>query len=338
MADEITLRIFRPGDEHGILALFNRVFAVGNPDFVPRPLHHWQWEFAQNPEGHPTMVAEQAGAIVGTFTAIRTRFRFPDGVFRLGQAVDTVVAPEHRRSLRKSGLYLDLAHAWYDHFGRRDDVRFLYGFPNPQAFRIGTRLSGYEPVRCPVAESSLPVAAAARFESEGIHVEEIDRFGGELDQLDLALAPTMRIACVRDARHWNWRFPECSTTSYRLLRAESSSGRLRGFLVHGFSWHGFKKDVVPIVDFVIAPGDLPAWRALLGEAARAAQRHAEPKLTELLAWAPPFHGHFADLARLGFTSRDTIFNLCIRRFADSGITPEEASEKLYINMGDADFF
>jgi hypothetical protein len=338
MAEETSIRLYRPGDEAGILALFNRVFAVGNPDFVPRPMRHWQWEFAANPEGHPTMVAEHDGEIVGTFTAIPSRFRFPDGVFRLGQAVDTVIAPEHRQSLRKSGLYLSLAHAWYDHFGRRDRIRFLYGFPNPQAFRVGTRLSGYEPVRCPVLESALPVDVAARWREEGIVVEEIERFGRELDALDAALARPAAFAAVRDARAWNWRYADCPTTRYRLLRAGSASGRLRGFLVHGFSWHGFKKDLVPIVDFVLAPGDRATWRALLGDAARAAQQHRDPKLTELLAWAPPGHGHFADLEALGFRSRETIFNLCIRRFEGSGITAEEARERLYINMGDSDIF
>jgi len=338
VAGEWSIRPYRAGDEHGILALFNRVFALGNPHFAPRPLHHWRWEFEHNPEGHPTLVAEADGAIVGTFTAVPTRFRFPDGLFRLGQAVDTVVAPEHRRTLRKQSLYLELSHAWYERFGRRDDVRFLWGLPNPQAFRVGTRHSGYEPVRCPVLESSLPVEAAARFEDEGIHVEEIERFGGELDRLDAALAPRMGVAAVRDSRCWNWRFPDCPTTKYRLLRAESAGGALRGFLVHGLSWHGFRKEIAPAVDFVIEPGDLATWRALLAEAARAAQRHASPPLTHLLAWAPPSHGHFADLEQLGFASRETIFNLCIRRFPDSDYTAEEAREGLYINMGDTDIY
>jgi hypothetical protein len=338
MSDGVTIRTFRPGDEHGLLELFNRVFTVGNPDFVPRPLHVWQWQFLGNPEGHATLLAGEEGRIVGVFTAIPTRFRFPDGVFRLGQAVDTAVAPEHRRSLRKSGLYLELSHAWYERFGKRDDVRFLYGFPNPQAFRIGTRLGGYEPVRCPVLESALPVDVAANWREESIHVEEIERFGGELDRLDASLARKDVWACVRDARHWNWRFPDCPSTRYRLLRAESASGALRGFLVHGFSWHGFRKEIAPVVDFVVAPGDLSTWRALLGEAARAAAAFESPKLTHLLTWAPPFHGHFADLVKLGFESKETIFNLCVRRFPDSGITAGEATERLYINMGDSDVF
>ncbi len=333
-----TVREYRDGDEAAIVGLFNRVFAVGNPDFVPRSLSHWRWAFPGNPEGHATMVAEADGAMVGTFTAMPSRFRFPDAEFRLGQAVDTVIAPEFRASLRKNGVYLTLSHAWYERFGRRDDVRFLYGFPNPQALRIGTKLGGYEPVRCPVLESELPLNVAARWPDGGLEVEEVERFGGEVEAFDTALAPAMGVAARRSARYWNWRYADHPSTRYRLLRAQGPDGALRGFMVHGFSWHGFRKDLVPVVDFLVAPGDRATWRALLADAARAAQRWRGVALKSLLAWAPPDHGHFADLAALGFASRPSIFNLCIRRFADSDYTPEQASRELYINMGDSDIY
>ncbi|MBL8841520.1 MAG: GNAT family N-acetyltransferase [Planctomycetes bacterium] len=333
-----SVREYRAGDETAILALFNRVFAIGNPDFVPRRLDHWRWAFPGNPEGHATMVAEADGALVGTFTAQPSRFRFPDGEFRLGQAVDTVIAPEFRASLRKNGVYLTLSHAFYERFGRRDDLRFLYGFPNPQALRIGTKFGGYEPVRCPVLESEIPLAHAGRWPDGGVEVEEVERFGLEVDAFDDALAPTMGVAARRTARYWNWRYADCPTTRYRLLRAQGASGELRGFLVHGFGWHGFRKEIVPIVDFLVAPGDRATWKALLADVARAAQRERGTPLKTLLAWTPPHHPHFADLAALGFKSQPSIFNLCIRRFADSGYTPEQATRELYINMGDSDIY
>jgi len=337
------VRPFRPGDEHGILALFNEVFAVGNPDFVPRTLAHWQWAFERGPEGHQTFVAEARDVaesppqIVGTYTAIPARWRLPEGIHLGGQAVDTVVAPRFRRSLRKNGLFLTLADRWFDHYGCKERDRIVYGFPNPQAFRIGTSKVGYLPVRCPMLELSLPVASAARFAPRGIHVVELERFGREVDAFDEALAPALGISAVRDARYLNWRYAECPTTSYRLLRAESADGSLRGFLIHSLGWHGFRKDIVPIVDFVIAPGDLAAWQALLGAAARAAQKHAGPKLDELLAWAPPQHGHWRDLQALGFDAAASRFNLCIRIFTDS-FDVEFAKSNWYVLMGDSDVY
>ena len=203
--ERFTVRPFRAGDEPAILALFNDVFRVGNPDFVPRTLAQWNWAFARNPEGHHTFVAESAGRLVGTYTAIPARWRFPEGVHLGAQAVDTVVAPEFRRSLRKNGLFLTLAERWFDHYGRKERDRIVYGFPNPQAFRIGTTKVGYLPVHCPVPELALPLHAARGWEPEGIHVEEIERFGGEVDALDAALAAGRGISAVRDARYLNWR-------------------------------------------------------------------------------------------------------------------------------------
>jgi len=334
-----TVRDYALGDEQGILALFNRTFAIGNPDFVPRTLRHWKWAFPSNPEGHTTMVALADGAIVGTFTCIPARFRFADGAFRMGQAVDTVIAPEWRASLRKSGVYLTLSYAFYARFGKRDDLRLLFGFPNPQAFRVGTKFGGYEPVRCPVLESELPLAAAARWNlDEALVVSEVERFGGEVDAFDAALAKPGIVAALRTARLWNWRYADCPSTRYQLLRAEGPDGRLRGFLVHGLSWHGFRKEIVPVVDWLIAPGDRATWRALLGAAARHALAHRETKLTSFLTWATPTSPAFADLAALGFTSRDSIFNLCIRRFEGSDFPPEEAKERLWLTMGDSDIY
>jgi hypothetical protein len=341
-----SVRPYREGDEHAILALFNRVFQEGNPDFVPRTLGHWQWAFAHNPLGHQTFVAEADGRIVGTYTAIPARWRFPEGVHLGGQAVDTVVAPEFRRSLRKNGLFLTLADQWFTHFGCRERDRIVYGFPNPQAFRIGTTKVGYLPVHCPMLDHALPVAVAARWNPESIHVVEIDRFGREVDRFDAALAKELGIACVRDAAYLNWRYADCPSTHYRLLRAESSSGRLKGFLVHGLGWHGFRKEIAPIVDFLVAPGDLATWQALLGHAARSAAAqeiarsaatHPAPKLDTLLAWAPPSHAHARDLAALGFRTSPSIFNLCIRIFTDT-FDLEYARQHWYVVMGDSDIF
>ncbi len=345
-----SVRVFRDGDEHGILALFNRVFAIGNPDFEPRPLSHWRWQFAANPEGHATMVAESEGQIVGTYTAIPARVRFPDGQFRLGQSVDTVVAPEFRRSLKKSGVFLTLVHAWYDQFLDKSKLRFIYGFANPEAHRVGVRLAGYEPIHCPLPELELPLADVARWQREAIHVEEIERLGGELGAFDAALAPRVATrmgvasgaATIRDARHWNWRYADHPAIHYRLLRAESASGELRGFLVHGLSWHAFRKEIVPIVDWVIAPGDRATWRALLGDAAHAAARASaaasSPKLTTFLTWAPPPNPHRADLESIGFQTRGSIFNYCIRRVPGSDYTAEQARDNLALTMGDSDIY
>ena len=337
--DSWTIREYREGDEHGILKLFNLVFAIGNPDFVPRSLRHWRWQFAENPEGHHTFVADQDGEIIGTYTGIPCRWRFPEGVGLGAQAVDTVVHPDFRRSLKRTGLFLTLAYHWFDHFARPDRDRIVYGFPNPQAFRIGTTKVDYRPVHCPVPELSCPIDQARSWEAQararGIEVGEVLEFGTEAGELDRELAPFLGISSVRDARYLNWRFARHPSTRYRLLRAEGPGGNLKGFLVHALSWNGDRKNIVPLVDWLVRPGDPWTFRALIGNAASCAQRHGGLDL--LLTWAPPNHRHFADLQELGFVRTDSRFNLCIRIFTPTFDVPYAVSN-WYVNMGDSDIF
>lgn len=173
-----TIRVYEPGDEHDILELFNSVFRVDNPDFVPRKLSHWNWRFRDNPEGHQTLLAIADDRVVGLYTGIPARWRFPYGTGLGTQAVDSCIAPEYRRSLRKTGLFMTLARQWFDEFRGPDKNHIGYGFPNPQAFRIGTKRLGYLPVRSPQIEQSLSLQAALEFADTAIHVEEVDEFGG----------------------------------------------------------------------------------------------------------------------------------------------------------------
>ena len=327
-----SIRPFREGDEHGVLALFNEVFELGNPDFVPRTLDQWNWQFRDNPEGHHTHVAESEGRIVGQYTAVPTRWRMPHGLHHGAQALDTCVATEFRRSLKKTGLFLSLGREWFDFYGCPERDVIVYGFPNPQAFRIGTKRLDYRPVHCPVPEWSLPVAAACEWSQGGVSVQEFQRFGDDVGALDEALGEGF--SNVRDARALNWRYADNPNHDYLLLRAEGSDGSLRGMMVATLGWHGDRQDIAPMVDWLVPEGDLATWRALLGELGR---RGREAGLEFLLAWAPPWHGHAHDLQSLGFQQTESRFNLCIRVFSDE-FTVEDAKRRWYVLMGDSDIY
>ena len=61
----LTIREYRPGDEHAILATFNRVFAQIDPTFTPRTLASWRWQFEANPSGSRIFLAlTEEGAVV----------------------------------------------------------------------------------------------------------------------------------------------------------------------------------------------------------------------------------------------------------------------------------
>ncbi len=332
-----TIRPYRAGDEHGILELFNGVFEVGNPDFVPRSLEQWRWQFADAPQGHQTYVGEVDGRIVGQYTGIPQRWRLKEGVQLGTQALDTCVSVEFRRSLKKSGLFLSLCDVWFGEFGRPDRSQIVYGFPNPQAFRIGTRKVGYVPVRCPLPMFALDLGSVPEAPA-GITVHQVESFGKEVDAWDEFLASGRGLTVIRDQKYLDWRYVRCPTTDYRILRAESANGELRGFLVYTLSWHGNHKDIVPLVDWMIEPGDDETWKALLAAvAADARDASLSTPLNTLVAWAPPLHADADTLGRLHFQRLDSPFNLCIMIFTDS-FHVQTAVDEWYILMGDSDIY
>ncbi len=55
---DLTIRPYRPGDEVGILATFNRVFReVCGEGYVDRTLAQWLWQYIDNPAGYRMSLA-----------------------------------------------------------------------------------------------------------------------------------------------------------------------------------------------------------------------------------------------------------------------------------------
>ncbi|MBU0754142.1 MAG: GNAT family N-acetyltransferase, partial [Planctomycetes bacterium] len=66
-----TVRPYEPGDEEGILKLFNTVFSEVNPKFEHRTMEEWYWQFRDSPLGNQTTVAvAEDGEVIGQYTSI----------------------------------------------------------------------------------------------------------------------------------------------------------------------------------------------------------------------------------------------------------------------------
>ena len=134
------IRPYRPGDEHGILETFNVVFGEGDADFEPRTLAEWEWAFVRNPAGRRLWVAEHEGAIVAQCAALPYRVRIDGRESSITQGVDSMVHPDHRRGLRRPGLFVATAKPFFAEFrGPAKDV-LHYGWPVEPAWRIGESL------------------------------------------------------------------------------------------------------------------------------------------------------------------------------------------------------
>ncbi|MEQ8767703.1 MAG: GNAT family N-acetyltransferase [Planctomycetota bacterium] len=323
-------RPYEPGDETEIIALFNEVFSENNESFEPRTLEQWQWQFEKNPAGQRILLGvDTQGKIVGQFCSRPAWANVRGERMLCSEAVDSLVAKPYRKGLRKRGLFVSLAEEFIETHGREDLDVFMYGCPNELAFPVGTRLLHYRPVFAPLPILERPPRSDGKRPDA---VQEVERFGPELDRLWERLIPVHEFALCRDASYWNWRYADCPLADYRLLAMPDASGELRGAAVIREGW--LDEDVLAIVDWLVPREDAGASQALLDAAESIAQENG---LSPVQTWLHPEQPEFAWFKEQGFETRDTFFNLCIRIYHPD-LTLSWVKPTWYFTMGDSDIY
>jgi len=123
---EWTARRYQPGDEHDLLALFNRVFGK------QRSLEHWRWQFERNPYAPPTIIVarrESDGLLAGSHVIMPIALNTGGTRVLAGHTLDLVVHEDFRRQ----GLFETTARecfAWCLERG----LRAVIAFPNSQSY------------------------------------------------------------------------------------------------------------------------------------------------------------------------------------------------------------
>ena len=128
MTAELTWRTrrYQPGDEHDLLALFNRTFSK------QRSLEHWRWQFEHNPYAPPTMIVarrESDDLLAGSHVIMPIALNTSGTRVLAGHTLDLVVHEDFRRQ----GLFETTARecfAWCLERG----MRAVIAFPNAQSY------------------------------------------------------------------------------------------------------------------------------------------------------------------------------------------------------------
>lgn len=283
MAD-YTIRPFRPGDEEGILATYNLVFGAEDPDHVPRTMEEWRWAFERNPAGQRIWVAEKDGVIAAQCAALPYRVVIDGRESTFTQGVDSMVHPDHRRGLRRPGLFVATARPFFREYGGLGGDALHYGWPVEPAWRIGQRFLGYEIVRTQTILYRRPGEGP---EEPPDGVEELESFDPSVRKLWERCHAEWGASIVRDERYLNWRFVENPRFRYGLFGVRRG-GDLVGAAV-------FRKADTPrpesglLMDWLV-PTDEPEVGELLKEAivARARRDGARATLLVFPDWSPWF--------------------------------------------------
>jgi len=282
-APKYEIRPFRPGDEEGILATFNLVFGENDPSFVPRTRAEWDWAFARNPAGRRIWVAECEGVIAAQCAALPYRVILDGRPASFTQGVDSMVHPDHRKGLRRPGLYVETAYPFFRQFGAWDADLLHYGWPVEPAWRIGRTFLGYEIVRTQVihAREVDPGPTAA---PEG--VVRVQRFGPEARALYDRCSAHWGASTIRDDAFLNWRFLERPGFQYHVFAVPGADGALRGYAVYRRADRPYPGSGL-LMDWLVPEDDLEAAR-LLREAVLAQARAdgAQAVLVVFPEWTP----------------------------------------------------
>lgn len=327
-----TIRDYRLGDETRILSLFRHVFGVD------RTREHWRWKFQANPAGHDYMrLAETpSGELVGQYAGLPVRVAWGETTQIFTQIIDVMVDRRFRLGLKRPGLFAELANAYITDYLVSGKVAVGYGFPTPEALRIGRRVAGYVPLH-PVARlvrdlgdcpsDSLP------WRARRLQVESVDRFGEDVDRFWVQVGPSLGVATVRDARYLNWRYADCPDVRYIMLTARRRlSGGLAGIAVMrlGFT----DQPLACLVDWLVPDGATPVALALLTRCETLAR---DAGMTQLQAWFRPSGWPSQLLLDRGYRAEPTIYHLvALTKIPE--ISLDRVNAEWYYTMGDSDIF
>jgi len=264
------MRPYREGDAVGILETFNTVFGENFPGFKPRSMQQWRWAFEQNPAGKRIWVAECEGQIAAQCAALPYRVWIDGQRSSFTQGVDSMVHPDHRRGLRRPGLFVATAKPFFEEFtGPGKDI-LHYGWPVEPAWRIGRTFLGYQIVNTQSVHF-LGTDACTGEVPEG--VERLTSFDADAE----ALYDRCRnegpfpwgASVIRDAAYLNWRYITNPHFDYDIFGVRRS-GKLVGFTVYRRA-DSPRPNSGLIMDWLV-PTDEPEAAELLREALKAQAR------------------------------------------------------------------
>ena len=359
------VRPFIPGDEDGLLALYERAFKR------PRERSHWRWKLLGRPAPFDLLwvaavPADKSAAqerIVGHYGGIPIRVKLRGQVRNAVHAVEAMTDPLFRRKGMLTALG-GTAHSTWAHAGQL----LVTGLPNDQ-WGTRNRALGYLPLfplswlRFPLhlelalgRRHSLPaplrfaaflplLAASATWRTltrlrnarigRNVRVEIVSESETVFDAIWAHASPGWPNIQVRDNDWVRWRFLQAAPTPYKVAVAYSSRREPVGYAAFRVVDHGERRNGY-LADLFVARGDDHAGWALVNAALRYL---SEEGAGTLMTLAPPHSPLYSMLRKFGFlpTRTETAFS-----FEIVPLSPEVSVQSLadpgdwYLTGGDFD--
>lgn len=300
---EYLIREIEPRDAESYVACHRKVFA----ETGGKTQDEWKWAFADNPSGPRAFVALHEGQVVAAYAGIAQRTWIGGRERPFVQIVDSMVDPEHRRGLKRPGLYVEVGERFFDAYGGEGGDVVFYGWPMDQALRIGRRFLDYRLVREELA--LVRELGEPNGEPTPDEVELLTTLGEDLKWLWDRCAGHFGAATIRDEAWARWRFFGHPFRRYTLLGVRRE-GILRGLAVlreGRWIWPG----AMALCDWLVPP-DEPDVAELLERAITDRARAAE--MDRVIAVIPDWSTPFAEFQERGWRVFPSPYSLTARSF------------------------
>ena len=331
MSGSLEIRPLEPErDAESLLATWAEVFGR------ERSRAEWNWQTLANPGGIRAFVALDGDRVVAQYAGVPQRVWIDGRERSFTQSVDSMVHPDYRKGLKRPGLFVELARAYFDHYGVRGPDAVHYGWPLEEAWRIGSRFLEYECVReelvlvrelDPAAREQAAALVAA--DTCGVHPLELE--GDELRWLYERCSGAWGASCMRDADYYAWRFRDHPAVDYELLGARDAGGVLRGMAVlRRGDW--LTPGSRALCDWLVPANEPEVAARLLAAAGVAASRDGGERLVTLL---PEWSGQFQSFQADGWLVHPAPYRLAGRCF-DRDLDPLFLREHWWMTLADSD--
>jgi len=345
------VRPYTPAD----LPRLEQLYADAWPGDLERKMAAFRWIEEQNPFRDPDnqyLVFDRGEEIIGYWGRMPTRLHVDGEVLPAGFSQETLVSPSARRQgvARRLGAAVEAAplpllslwhnekmHAIMTRAGWQEVGRYRVLKKVYRLTGLIRREEGNRPLMARALRLVDPVVRrivrAPDRKSGGIEVEEIHRFGAEMDELFARISPKLGVVAERSARILNWKYVDIPHRSFRILGARTPGGALAGYMVIDI------EDVPPFrrgtaVDLMADP-DVPEVATALAARADRIFEEEEVDLAVVLTSDPSWIRTFR--RQRFFRARPTeTSSLLVRNVSGRLAEAAHDLDRWYLTFGDSD--
>lgn len=311
---KLTIRLYKPGDEQGIVNLFKEIFKR------EMTLEEWRWKYTGrgNKKVYSSVAVNETNDVIAHYGGIPHRMIY-HGKEIYGLAIgDVMVHPQYR----DFKLFRELA-ALVPEEAAIDGFILGYGFPQERLLRLSEKLGLYEKIE-DVFEANKEVRFHKNMNRLLYKFFPMSYDDRRINKLWESVKDTFGLSVVRDREYLQWRYQKHPFFSYELWGLRKRwSRRLQGLAVLRK-----EEEKMLIIDFVVSDN---LFSTLFQKIENYVFTIGKKKLS---LWHPEY---LTDkLTELGFFINKTV--TCIPRTThEKGLKKEDLKGKFFYAMGDTDF-